>query len=55
MGRRAASQLIVGYAFGWKLFDEWKLDAAMRYGYAKEGDDRFNQWGAVDRPQGSAG
>lgn len=43
-GPENASQLIVGYAFGWKFFEEWKLDAAVRYGNAREGDDRFNQW-----------
>jgi len=43
-GTENASQVILGYAFGWKIFDEWKLDAALRYGSAKEEDDRFNQW-----------
>ena len=43
-GPEDASQLIVGYAFGWTLFEDWKLDSAIRYGSAKEEDDRFNQW-----------
>jgi hypothetical protein len=43
-GPENASTLIAGYAFGWKIFDDWKLDAAMRYGNSKEEEDRFSQW-----------
>lgn len=43
-GPESSSQSIVGYAFGWTIFEEWKLDAALRYGTALEGDDRFSQW-----------
>jgi hypothetical protein len=36
---------VVGtYVLGWDLPNRWKLDAALRYGTASEGDDRFNVW-----------
>ena len=43
-GPENASTLIVGYAFGWKVFKEWKLDAAIRYANTKEEDNRFSEW-----------
>ena len=43
-GPAKPTQMIVGYVFGWKLFDNWKLDSAIRYGTEVEGNDHYNQW-----------
>lgn len=39
-----SSQLTVTYAWGWGFFDEWKLDAAIRFRTASEEGDRFELW-----------
>jgi hypothetical protein len=43
-GTTAATSLVATYAAGWKLPNEWRFDTAMRYGFASEKGDRFNQW-----------
>ena len=43
-GPENSSQVLVGYVFGWKLFNDWKLDSAIRYGTETESGDHFNQW-----------
>lgn len=43
-GDATATQMVATYAFGWELFEKWKLDAAIRYGTASELEDRFSIW-----------
>lgn len=43
-GKETDTQVNLGYVFGWKLPNRWKLDAAMRYGTATAGDDHFIIW-----------
>src|SRR5262245_13788957 len=31
-GKETDSQVVLGYVFGWKLPNQWKVDAALRYG-----------------------
>lgn len=38
------TNLVVTYVFGWELPNEWKLDAAFRYGTGTEERDHFNEW-----------
>ena len=34
----------VNHSFGWELPNEWKWDAALRYGYDSTEGDHFNIW-----------
>lgn len=43
-GKDPATQMAVGYVFGWELPNRWKLDAAIRYGSESEEGDRFSVW-----------
>jgi hypothetical protein len=43
-GTPNASRLIATYVAGWQFPNRWKFDTAMRYGYASESGDHFNQW-----------
>lgn len=43
-GLETASQVTLGYVFGWKLPNQWKLDAALRYGTAVAEGDHFVIW-----------
>ena len=43
-GPSNASRVLVGYVFGWTILEDWKLDAAIRYGTEEEDKDHFNQW-----------
>lgn len=43
-GPESATDFQLGYVFGWKLINDWKLDASMRYIASDEEHDRFNQW-----------
>ncbi len=43
-GVNEASRVVLGYVFGWKIFDDWELDSGIRYETAKEEGDHFNQW-----------
>jgi len=43
-GPDPATAFTAGYVFGWELPDEWKLDAAIRYGADKEEGDRYEAW-----------
>jgi hypothetical protein len=36
--------LAATYAAGWELDNRWRLDSAIRYGYASEEGDRFHLW-----------
>lgn len=43
-GKDLATQLMTTYVFGWKLPNEGKWDAALRYGYDSTMGDHFNIW-----------
>jgi hypothetical protein len=43
-GPDPATAFTAGYVFGWELPDEWKLDAAIRFGDDKEEGDRYEAW-----------
>jgi hypothetical protein len=43
-GPDTATQFNTGYVLGWKLPNQWTLDAAMRYSAALEEEDHFNLW-----------
>jgi hypothetical protein len=43
-GPETATELDVGYAFGWTLPNGWNLDSSIRYIDANEEGDHFNQW-----------
>lgn len=43
-GESNQSNIVATYVFGWKLPNEWQLDAAMRYGTGFESGDHFNKW-----------
>lgn len=43
-GPAKTSQLIAGYVFGWTIFENWKLDSAIRFGTEAEGRDHYNEW-----------
>ena len=43
-GPDTTTNLGVVYVCGWKLPNEWHLDAAMKYGLATAEHDTFNQW-----------
>ena len=43
-GKETDTQLMLGYVFGWKLPNSWKLDAALRYATATGEDDHFIIW-----------
>ena len=34
----------LGYVFGWTVFEDWKLDSAIRYKPTGTAEDRFNEW-----------
>lgn len=38
------TDLNVGYVFGWKFFDNWQLDSAVRYSPTREEEDHHNLW-----------
>ena len=38
------TDLNVGYIAGWKFFNNWQLDSAIRYTATREKEDHFNQW-----------
>jgi hypothetical protein len=43
-GTSTATALITTYAAGWTFANQWRFDAAMRYGLDSERGDHFNQW-----------
>jgi hypothetical protein len=43
-GTSTATRLVATYAAGWAFPNRWQFDAAMRYGFASEEGDRFNEW-----------
>lgn len=43
-GPDSFTDLNIGYVFGWKFFDDWQLDSAIRYIPTREREDHFNQW-----------
>ena len=43
-GEETATQFIGTYGFGWELYDRIRWDSAIRYGTAREADDRFDEW-----------
>lgn len=43
-GPDLTGRTILGYAFGWTIFEKCKLDSAIRYENMKEESDHFNQW-----------
>ncbi len=43
-GPENASHVLAGYAFGWKLPNDWKLDSSIRYGTEVQEGDHFNEW-----------
>lgn len=43
-GVPTATQLVATGVAGWELPNRWRFDAAVRYGTASEGGDRYNQW-----------
>ena len=43
-GKETATQVITSYVFGWKLPNDWKWDAALRYGNDSAEGDHFNIW-----------
>jgi len=43
-GTSTATRLVALYGAGWVLPNRWTLDSAMRYGYASEEGDHFNEW-----------
>ena len=43
-GTSPATQLVATGVAGWELPNRWRFDAAVRYGTAGEGGDRYNLW-----------
>lgn len=43
-GEAPATDVVVAYAFGWELANQWRLDSSMRYGTEHGPGDAFNQW-----------
>lgn len=43
-GPETATDFQLGYVYGWRLFDDWQFDSAIRYGTTTEEGDHFNQW-----------
>ena len=43
-GEAPETDLVVAYAFGWELANEWRLDSSIRYGTEHTASDAFNQW-----------
>ncbi len=43
-GPETATDLQLGYVFGWEIEEVWQLDSSLRYSATNEEDDDFNQW-----------
>ncbi len=43
-GPETASDMQLGYVFGWKFFDGWQFDSSLRCISTVEEEDHFNEW-----------
>lgn len=43
-GPKTTSDFQLGYVFGWKVLEDWRLDSSLRYVSTSEEGDHFNQW-----------